>query len=98
MLAYQNSPEEKEKSLRTDAGPSTGDLGYVDEDGLLYITGRIKEQYKLENGKYVMPSPLEEELKLSPYIANVMLHGHNKPFNVALVVPDATAVERWAKE
>jgi long-chain acyl-CoA synthetase len=81
-----------------DGGFRSGDMGYVSSDGYLYITGRIKEQYKLENGKYVVPSPLEEDLKLSPYIANVMVHGANKPYNVALVVPDAEAVERWRRE
>ncbi len=73
-------------------------MGYLAPDGYLYITGRIKEQYKLETGKYVVPSPLEEELKLSPYIANVMVYGANKPFNVALIVPDAEAVGRWVRE
>ena len=50
----------------------------MDKDGYLYITGRIKEQYKLENGKYVVPSPLEEALKLSPYIENAFLFGANR--------------------
>jgi long-chain acyl-CoA synthetase len=98
MLGYHNRPEENEKALLTDGGLRTGDLGYVDEDGFLYITGRIKEQYKLENGKYVMPSPLEEELKLSPYIANVMIDGDGRPFNVALVVIDEAAIRKWATE
>ena len=66
-------------------------------DGYLYITGRIKEQYKLENGKYVVPAPLEEQLKLSPYIANVMIYGANKPYNVALIVPDSDALRTWAE-
>jgi long-chain acyl-CoA synthetase len=73
-------------------------MGRVDADGFVYITGRIKEQYKLETGKYVVPSPLEEDLKLSPYIANVMLYGDNKPHNVALVVPDREAVMKWADQ
>jgi long-chain acyl-CoA synthetase len=46
----------------------------------------------------VVPSPLEEDLKLSPYIANVLLFGLNRPFNVALVVLDEAAVTRWARE
>jgi len=98
MQGYHNRPEENEKVLMGDGNFRSGDMGFVDPDGFLYITGRIKEQYKLENGKYVVPSPLEEELKLSPYIANVMIHGANKPFNVALVVPDMIALRKWAQD
>lgn len=97
MKGYHQRPEETALALTPDGGLRTGDLGHLDDDGYLFITGRIKEQYKLENGKYVMPSPLEEALKLSPFITNVMLYGANRPFNVALVVPDRAAVEAWAK-
>jgi long-chain acyl-CoA synthetase len=96
MLGYHKRPEENAKALMADGGFRTGDLGYVDEDGFLYIKGRVKEQYKLENGKYVMPSVLEEELKLSPYVANVMMYGDGKPFNVALVAIAEAAVQEWA--
>ncbi len=98
MKGYHHRDEENKAVLMADGGFRTGDMGKVDPDGFLFITGRIKEQYKLENGKYVVPSPLEEELKLSPFVANVMIFGSNKPHNVALVVPDKAAVEKWAKE
>ncbi len=98
MKGYHNRDDENKAVLMGDGGFRTGDMGKLDPDGFLYITGRIKEQYKLENGKYVVPSPLEEELKLSPYIANVMIYGTNKAHNVALVVPDKAAVEKWAKD
>jgi long-chain acyl-CoA synthetase len=97
MLGYHHQPEENAKVLMKDGGLRTGDLGYLDSDGFLYITGRIKEQYKLENGRYVMPSVLEEELKLSPYVANVMIYGDGKPFNVALVAIDDARIREWAK-
>jgi len=97
MRGYHNRPEEDAKIFTADRGLRTGDMGYVDEDGYLFITGRIKEQYKLENGKYVVPSPLEEELKLSPYIGNVMLHGANRPHNVALVVLNQVNLAKWAE-
>ncbi len=98
MQGYYNRPEENAQVLLDDGGFRSGDMGYMDDEGYVYITGRIKEQYKLENGKYVVPAPLEEELKLSPYIANVMLHGANRPHNVALVVPDVESVKQWASE
>jgi long-chain acyl-CoA synthetase len=102
MVGYHNRPEENAAVLIEAALPlgtkglHTGDMGYLDSDGFLYVTGRIKEQYKLENGKYVVPTPLEEQLKLSPYIANVMVYGDNRPFNVALVVANVDAVKGWA--
>jgi long-chain acyl-CoA synthetase len=98
MKRYHNRPEENKTVFTEDGGFRTGDLGYLDDDGFLYVTGRIKEQYKLENGKYVAPAPLEEHLKLSPFIANIMVYGDNRPFNVALVVPNMEALKAWAKE
>jgi long-chain acyl-CoA synthetase len=98
MKGYYMRPEENVRAYTPEGGLRTGDLGHLDADGYLFITGRIKEQYKLENGKYVMPSPLEEQLALSPYIQNVMLHGAARPYNVALVVIDEPQVRRWAAE
>jgi long-chain acyl-CoA synthetase len=98
MVGYHQRPEENAKAFTRDGGLRTGDLGHLDPEGFLFVTGRIKEQYKLENGKYVMPSPLEEELKLSPYIANVFIHGADRPFNVALVVLAEDAVRGWARD
>ncbi len=96
MMGYNALPEEDAKVFTADGGLRTGDMGRLDEEGFLYITGRIKEQYKLENGKYVVPSPLEELLKLAPRVTNVMIYGANRPYNVALVVPDREALEAWA--
>jgi long-chain acyl-CoA synthetase len=98
MRGYHHREEEQRQVLMEDGGLRTGDMGYLDEDGYLHITGRIKEQYKLENGKFVVPSPLEEELKLSPYILNTMLFGLNRPHNVALVVIDEPALGKWARD
>jgi long-chain acyl-CoA synthetase len=98
MKGYHHREEEERQMRTADGGLRTGDMGFIDEDGYLHITGRIKEQYKLENGKFVVPSPLEEELKLSPYIANTLLYGLNRPFNVVLVVLDEPAINKWARD
>ncbi|MBN2568499.1 MAG: long-chain fatty acid--CoA ligase [Deltaproteobacteria bacterium] len=97
MKGYHNKPEETKKVMTEDGGFRTGDRGRLDEDGFLYITGRIKEQYKLENGKFVFPVSLEEEIKLVPFVENAMVYGDGKPYNVCLVVPDVQAWEKYAK-
>ncbi len=96
MQGYHNLPERTAEVLTEDGGFRTGDLGRLDDDGFLYITGRVKEQYKLGNGKYVVPTIIEDKLTLSPYIANAMVYGDGRPYNVALIVPEADAVDRWA--
>lgn len=98
MLGYLNLPEETAQTLTEDGGLRTGDLGYLDDDGFLYVSGRISELYKLDNGKYVTPTPIEERLGQSPYIQHVLLYGPNQPYNVALVVLDWERVRAWAAE
>lgn len=98
MKGYHNRPEDTAAVIQEDGGFRTGDLGTLDDEGYVSITGRIKEQYKLENGKYVAPALLEEDLKLSPYIVNSMLYGANRGYNVLLVVPDEVALREWAEK
>lgn len=98
MAGYHNLPEETARALTTDGGLRTGDVGRFDDDGFLFVTGRIKELYKLENGKYVAPAVLEEKLTLSPFIDQAFVHGANRPHNVALLVPNRAAIEAWARQ
>ncbi len=96
MKGYHNKPEETAAVIMPDGGFRTGDRGRFDEDGFLWITGRIKEQYKLTNGKYVFPAVIEEEIKLIPEVANAMVYGDGKPYNICLVLPDFEVAKRWA--
>ncbi len=96
MKGYHNKPEETAAVIMDDGGFRTGDRGYLDDEGFLYITGRIKEQYKLSNGKYVFPAALEEEIKLLPKVANVMIYGEDRPYNICLIYPDFEVAARWA--
>ncbi len=98
MMGYYNLPEANAEVFTPSGGFRTGDLGHVDADGYLFIRGRIKEQYKLENGKYVVPSPIEEQLQLSGFISQVMVYGEQRPYNVAVVVPDIAYVQKWAND
>ena len=88
MKGYHNKPEATAEVMTSDGGIRTGDRGRLDEDGFLFITGRIKEQFKLENGKFVFPASLEEDIRLIPSVENAMIYGENKPYNVCLIVPD----------
>jgi long-chain acyl-CoA synthetase len=98
MKGYHNKPQETAEVLMPDGGFRTGDRGRFDKDGFLWITGRIKEQYKLSNGKYVFPAVIEEEIKLMPKVANAMIYGDGKPYNVCLVLPDFEVSARWAAQ
>lgn len=98
MVGYHNLNEENAKAFTADGGLRTGDLGRVDDDGFLYVTGRLKELYKLDNGKYVAPTALENQLQLSPFILQAMVFGADKPGNVAIIVPEWPNVFEWARE
>jgi len=98
MQGYHNKPEATREVMTADGGFRTGDLGYLDPDGYLFITGRIKEQYKLENGKYVFPASLEEEIQLSPWVENVFIYGEGRSHNVCIIVPDFIKLSAWAAQ
>jgi long-chain acyl-CoA synthetase len=101
MEGYHNLDEANAEVLVEKGGMRgfrSGDMGLIDDEGFLHITGRVKEQYKLLNGKYVVPTPLEEKIKLSPYISNAMVYGMNREFNVAVVIPDFEVLKGWAAE
>ncbi|MCP4130764.1 MAG: AMP-binding protein [bacterium] len=98
MKGYHNKPAETKDTMTEDGGLRTGDRAYVDEDGFLFITGRIKEQFKLENGKFVYPANIEEEIKLLPYVEHAMIYGLNKPHTVCIIFPDFAVIDKLAKE
>jgi len=98
MKGYNNKPEQTREVITEDGGMRTGDRGRLDEDGFLHITGRIKEQFKLQNGKFVFPSSLEEDICLVPYVENAMIYGEGRAYNVCLVVPDFPALEKYAQK
>jgi len=86
MKGYHNKPEQTKEVMTTDGGVRTGDRGRLDEDGYLYITGRIKEQFKVENGKFVFPASLEEDICLVPAVQNAVIYGDNRPYTICLIV------------
>lgn len=71
----------------------TGDIGFMDEDDFLFITGRKKNIFITSFGRNVSPEWVERELKISPYIAQAALYGEAKPWNVAVVVARSQATE-----
>ena len=74
----------------------SGDLGKLDEEGYLYITGRKKELIVTAGGKNVAPAVLEDRLRANPLISQCMVVGDNKPFIAALVTLDPDAIKPWA--
>ncbi|MBF0441295.1 MAG: AMP-binding protein [Oligoflexales bacterium] len=85
MGGYWKKPEENETVFTSDGFFRTGDVGKFDDEGFLYIIGRIKEQYKLTNGKYVVPTVMEEKFKRSLLIDNVSVIGENQRYSVAII-------------
>jgi len=82
-LGYVGQQETQQNSI------ATGDIGYLDEDDYLIISGRKKNIFITSFGRNVSPEWVERELKISPHIAQVALFGEAKPWNVAVIVPRA---------
>ena len=87
MMGYWNNEEATNEVIIEPGVFRTGDLGKLDGE-FLAITGRVKSQFKLENGKYVSPAPLEENVKLSPFVEQCVLDGRNMLRTYLVVHPN----------
>ncbi len=94
MKGYFKDPE-KTASVMTGDYFHTGDKGEVDSEGFLKITGRKKEMFKTSGGKYVIPTLLENELKQSRFIEQIMVVGEGEKMPAALIQPNFEFIEDW---
>lgn len=99
MQGYYREPELTAAVFTADGWLRTGDKGHINAEGYLSITGRVKDLFKTSKGKYVAPSPIEDQLVLHPDIEACCVTGANlaQPLAVVMLSPDATARSRSAQ-
>ncbi|HNR17650.1 MAG TPA: long-chain fatty acid--CoA ligase [Chitinophagaceae bacterium] len=97
MMGYYKRPDLTAEVIH-DGWFSTGDIGTLTENNFLKITDRKKELFKTSGGKYVAPLPIENKLKESPFIEQVMLVGADKKFVSALIVPSFPNLFDWCRK
>jgi long-chain acyl-CoA synthetase len=97
MRGYYNKPEETRAVFTEDGWFKTGDIGTIDDDGFLRITDRKKELFKTSGGKYISPQPIEQMIKGSRFVSQVVLIGDGRKFPAALIVPDWQQIESYAQ-
>lgn len=97
MRGYHNRPDVTEKEI-VDGWFHTGDIGSLDEDGFLTITGRKKELIVTASGKNVAPAQLEDQIRSDAIISQVMVVGDNRPFVAALVTLDGETIGGWLQQ
>ena len=93
---YWNRPEETKNAFE---GPwfKTGDIGNIDADGYLSVTDRKKDLIKTSGGKFIAPQPIENALKLNPYVGVPAILGDRRKFPAVMISPNFTALESWAR-
>jgi len=98
MVGYWKNPQATEESIK-DGWFYTGDLGYMDKDGFLYVLGRYKSLLIANDGEKFSPESIEEALiEHSPYIDQCMLHNNQDPYTVGLIVPNKEAIRQYVAD
>jgi long-chain acyl-CoA synthetase len=97
MRGYYHKPEATREAFTEDGWFKTGDIGTIDADGFLRITDRKKELFKTSGGKYIAPQVIEQLIKGSRFVNQVVLIGSERKFPAALIVPNWELVESYAQ-
>ena len=98
MREYWRNPQATAEIMSDDGYLKTGDLGSIDEDGYVTITGRKKDIIITAGGKNLTPANLEGDLRRSRWISQAVMFGDRKPYPVALITLDPDEIVPWAKE
>jgi long-chain acyl-CoA synthetase len=98
MRGYWENPDATAEVLDEDGWLHTGDLGDIDDEGFVRITGRKKEILVTAGGKNVAPAPLEDRIRAHYLVSQCLVVGDGRPYIAALVTLDADAAARWADE
>lgn len=97
FLGYLNQPEKTAETV-TDGWLHTGDVGYVDNNGFVKITDRMKDIIITAGGKNITPSEIENQLKFSPYISDAVVIGDKRKYLTCLIMIDYENVEKYAQD
>jgi long-chain acyl-CoA synthetase len=97
MLGYYQKEDATRDAFTGDGWFRTGDIGEIDDQGFLKITDRKKELFKTSGGKYIAPSPIEQMIRSSRFVNQVVLIGNTRKFAAALIVPNFEMLESYAK-
>lgn len=95
---YYNRPDANAESFTEDGYFRTGDCGYLDEEGHLFLTDRLKDLFKTSNGKYIAPQMIETALENDRYIDNAVIIGDQRKFVSAIIVPAFAEMEGLLKD
>jgi long-chain acyl-CoA synthetase len=98
MKGYYKNPKATKEVFTKDGYFKTGDIGVIDDEGFLRITGRIKDIIVTAGGKNISPQNIENSLKTSQYIEQVAVIGDRRKYLTALLIPAFEAVGKWAKK
>lgn len=97
MIGYYKEPEKTREAIDENGYFHTGDIGEIDSEGFLKITDRKKEMFKTSGGKYVAPQIIENTMKQSRFIEQIMVIGDGEKMPAAFIQPNFEFVQEWAK-